>query len=73
MMESLRVVIADDETIRLMSLKAQLESLGLQVVGEAVNGKQALDLVLRLKPDLAILDIKMPELDGLEAAKQIAA
>jgi two-component system, response regulator PdtaR len=73
MMESLRVVIADDETIRLMSLKAQLESLGLQVVGEAVNGKQALDLVLRLKPDLAILDIKMPEVDGLEAAKGIAA
>ncbi len=73
MMESLRVVVADDESIRLMSLKTQLESLGLQVVGEAVNGKQAVDLVLRLKPDLAILDIKMPEVDGLEAAKAIAA
>ncbi len=73
MMEMLRVVVADDESIRLMSLKTQLESLGLQVVGEALNGKQAVDLVTRLKPDLAILDIKMPEMDGLEAAKRIAA
>ncbi len=73
MMEAMRVVIADDETIRLMSLKTQMESMGLQVVGEAVNGKQAIDLVTRLKPDLAVLDIKMPEMDGLEAAKAIMA
>lgn len=71
MMEAMRVVIADDETLRLMSLKTQMESMGLQVVGEAVNGKQAVDLVTRLKPDLAVLDIKMPEMDGLEAAKAI--
>ncbi len=73
MMDAMRVVIADDESIRLMSLKTQLELLGLQVVGEGLNGKQAVDLVCRLKPDLAVLDIKMPEMDGLEAAKQIAA
>ncbi len=73
MMEMMRVVIADDETIRLMSLKTQLESLGLQVVGEAVNGKQAVELIDKLLPDLAILDIKMPEMDGVEAAKVIAS
>ncbi|HEX9017170.1 MAG TPA: response regulator [Chloroflexota bacterium] len=71
MIETMRVVIADDETIRLMSLKTQLESMGIQVIGEAVDGKQAVDLVTRLKPDLAILDIKMPDTDGLEAAKTI--
>jgi two-component system, response regulator PdtaR len=72
MMEPIRVVIADDESIRLMSLKGELEALGLQVVGEAADGKQALDLVLKLRPDLAVLDIRMPVMDGLEAAKRIA-
>jgi two-component system, response regulator PdtaR len=72
MIEQVRVVIADDESIRLMSLKGELEALGLQVVGEAADGKQALDLVLKLKPDLAVLDIRMPGMDGLEAAKRIA-
>lgn len=73
MMDMVRVVIADDESIRLMSLRTQLESLGLQVIGEAVNGKQAVDVILKLKPDMAILDIKMPDMDGLEAAKAIAS
>ena len=73
MMEKVRVVIADDESIRLMSLKTQLESLGLQVIGEGANGKEAVDLVLKSKPDMAILDIKMPDMDGLEAAKAIAS
>ena len=72
MLDALRIVIADDESVRLLSLKAQLLALGCQVVGEAVSGKQTVDLVLRLKPDLAILDIKMPEMDGLEAATEIA-
>jgi response regulator NasT len=70
-MESLRVLIADDESLRVMSLKGQLESLGHKVVGEASNGKEAISLARELKPDIALLDIKMPELDGIEAAKKI--
>jgi len=70
-MEQLRVLIADDDTLARQSLKEQVESLGHQVVGEAANGKQALDLAARLKPDLAILDVKMPGTDGLEAARGI--
>jgi len=70
-MDSLRVLIADDESLRVMSLKGQLESIGHRVIAEAGNGKEAVRLAQELKPDLAILDIKMPELDGIEAAKQI--
>ncbi len=68
-METLRILIADDESLRVMSLKGQLESIGHKVVAEAANGKEAVGLARELKPDLAILDIKMPEMDGIEAAK----
>lgn len=70
-MDSLRVLIADDESLRVMSLKGQLETIGHKVIAEASNGGEAVHLARELKPDLAILDIKMPELDGIEAAKQI--
>ncbi|MBI5302990.1 MAG: response regulator [Chloroflexi bacterium] len=70
-MEPLRILIADDESLRVMSLKGQLESLGHKVIGEAGNGKEAVHLANELKPDLAILDIKMPEMDGIEAAETI--
>ncbi len=70
-MESLRVLIADDESLRVMSLKGQLESIGHKVIAEAANGKEAVTLAHELKPDLAILDIKMPEMDGIEAARTI--
>jgi response regulator NasT len=70
-MEALRILIADDESLRVMSLKGQLESIGHKVVAEAANGKEAMNLARELKPDLAILDIKMPEIDGIEAAKGI--
>lgn len=72
-MERLRVVIADDESIIRLDLREVLERLGHEVVGEAGDGVTALEQVRELRPDLAILDIKMPELDGIDAAKQIAA
>jgi response regulator NasT len=64
-----RVVIADDESIIRMDLKEMLSVLGYQVVGEAGDGKQAVNLARELKPDLVIMDIKMPEMDGITAAK----
>src|SRR5262245_59985758 len=67
----MRVLIADDEAMIRMGLRAMLEEVGHEVVGAATNGKSAVMLAQRTKPDLAILDIKMPELDGLEAARQI--
>ncbi|MCI0478726.1 MAG: response regulator [Anaerolineales bacterium] len=72
-MDALRILIADDESLRVMSLKGQLESLGHKVVAEASNGKEAIHLADELRPDLAILDIKMPEMDGIEAAQKIMA
>ncbi|NND76473.1 MAG: response regulator [Ilumatobacter sp.] len=64
----LRVVIAEDEAIIRMDLRETLEEEGYEVVGETGRGDQAVELVRGLHPDLAILDIKMPGMDGLEAA-----
>ncbi|MEG6511274.1 response regulator [Desulforamulus ruminis] len=71
-MKPLRIIVADDEILIRMDLKELLTDLGHQVVGEAGNGKAALDLVYTLKPDLAILDVKMDQLDGIKVAKLIA-
>jgi AmiR/NasT family two-component response regulator len=68
-----RVVIAEDEAIIRMDLKETLEEEGYAVVGETGRGDQAVELVREHKPDLVILDIKMPGMDGLTAAKEIAA
>lgn len=70
-MQPLRILIADDESIRLLSLRAQLAALGHQVVAEAATGAEAVALARQTQPDLAILDIKMPVMDGIEAAEQI--
>src|SRR5579884_1343666 len=66
-----RVVIADDESIIRMDLKEMLTGLGYLVVGEAGDGLSAVNLGRELKPDLVIMDIKMPDLDGIQAAKAL--
>jgi AmiR/NasT family two-component response regulator len=67
-----RVVIAEDEAIIRLDLKETLEEEGYEVVGETGRGDEAVDLVKEHEPDVAILDIKMPGLDGLSAAREIA-
>jgi response regulator NasT len=66
-----RVVIAEDEAIIRLDLKEILEDEGYEIVGETGRGDEAVDLVRKHHPDLAILDIKMPGMDGLTAAKEI--
>ena len=66
---ALRVVIADDEPITRMDLKEMLEEKGYQVVGEAADGFDAIELCKKQKPDLILMDIKMPLLDGLSTAR----
>jgi response regulator NasT len=68
-----RVVIAEDEALIRLDLKEILEAEGYEVVGESARGDEAVDLVARLHPDLAILDVKMPGIDGIEAARRITA
>ena len=70
---ALRVVIAEDEAIIRLDLQETLEEEGYEVVGSTSRGDEALNLVREHKPDLAILDIKMPGMDGISAAKEIAA
>ncbi len=69
--EPLRVLIAEDETIIRLDLKGLLERNGLRVCGEARNGAEAVELAREQEPDVAILDLRMPGLDGIEAARRI--
>ena len=69
----IRVVIAEDEAIIRLDLKETLEEEGYEVVGETGRGDEAVDLVRALEPDIAILDIKMPVVDGLTAAREITS
>lgn len=68
-----RIVIADDESIIRMDLREMLVGLGYQVVGEAADGRTTLKLARTLRPDLVIMDIKMPEMDGIAAAEALTA
>ncbi len=68
-----RVVIAEDEALIRLDLAEMLRDEGYQVVGEAGDGQEAVDLAEALRPDLVILDVKMPRRDGIDAAAEIAA
>ena len=68
-MKRKRILIADDESIILMDLREMLANLGYLVVGEANDGQSAVNMARELRPDLVVMDIKMPDMDGIEAAK----
>lgn len=71
MNKPLKILLAEDDFLVLMGLKSNVEQLGHHVVGEATNGQRAVELAKELKPDLIIIDINMPILDGIEAIKEI--
>ena len=68
---SIRIVVAEDEALIRLDLAEMLAEAGYDVVAQASNGEQAVDLSRALKPDLVIMDVKMPVLDGISAAEQI--
>ncbi len=69
----MRIVIADDHALFRDSLRSLLVARDIDVVGEARNGKEAIELAWKLKPDVVLMDLMMPEMDGLEATKRLAA
>ena len=71
--KSLRIVIADNESLIRLDIREMLEDVGHEVVGEAVNGRRAVELTRQHRPDLVLMDIKMPEMDGITAAGKIYA
>jgi response regulator NasT len=64
-----RIIIADDESLIRLDLREMLTHLGYDIIGEAGDGRSAMELAKRLRPDLVIMDIKMPEVDGISAAE----
>ncbi len=73
-MKTIRIILADDHTVIRSGLKLLLERQpDLQVVGEAANGRQAVDSAAALEPQVAVLDIAMPQMNGIEATRQIVA
>ena len=69
----MRILIAEDETIIRLDLRELLEQAGFEVCAEAKDGAEAVELARSEEPDLAVLDVKMPRLDGIEAARRILA
>ncbi|MEK9908587.1 MAG: response regulator, partial [Aquiluna sp.] len=72
MSEALRVVVVEDEGLIRMDVVSTLEEAGFDVVGEGSDGEQAIELATEHEPDLVVMDIKMPKLDGISAAEKIA-
>lgn len=72
MSDPLRVVVAEDEGLIRMDVVATLEEAGYEVVGEGADGEEAIRLATELEPDLVVMDIKMPKLDGISAAEKIS-
>jgi len=70
-MERTRVIIADDESIIRMDLREMLTNLGYLVIGEVGDGRSAVNLARELRPDVVVMDIKMPDMDGIEAARAL--
>ena len=70
-MERTRVIIADDESLIRMDLREMLTNLGYLVVGEVGDGRSAVNLARELRPDIVLMDINMPDMDGIEAAKML--
>lgn len=71
MMQKLRILLADDEALIRLDLREMLTEAGHEIVGEAANGQEAVQLAQELHPDIVIMDVKMPVMDGLTAAQQI--
>src|ERR687894_3085146 len=72
-MAGFRVLIAEDDSLVAITLSDQLAQLGHSVVAVASDGQEAIDMARRERPELALLDIKMPNVDGIAAAEQISA
>jgi DNA-binding NarL/FixJ family response regulator len=72
-MEKLRLLLADDEDNLRVSLKRVLEARGMEVVGEAANGAEVLELCKHVDADVVLTDLRMPVMDGIEATRQISS
>ncbi|MFB3880413.1 MAG: ANTAR domain-containing response regulator [Armatimonadota bacterium] len=72
MSESFRVVLAEDESAVAASVAGQLQAMGHRVIGEAGTGEEAVKLAAECRPDVIVMDIRMPDCDGIEAARRIA-
>jgi len=68
-LERVRIVVADDESVICMDLREMLSNLGYLVVGDAGDGKSAVNLARELRPDVVLMDVMMPDMDGIEAAR----